>query len=125
MFILYKSVDMQEILYLLGVLSFPLKLNGNGGMISLNCTLCISLQNMLDMPNMKLPLLLAIHFAHGYICNCTICSRAFGLLHRNKHYLILSYLIDNIKIINTDEIEFIIFWLILLKPYEGKAGYCV
>ena len=49
--------------------------------------LCISLQKSLDMDKS-----LTIHFAYGYICNCNVCSRASGLLHRNKHYLIISYI---------------------------------
>ena len=95
MSILHTCVDMQEILAIVKCtfISFEAKWKWWYDLTRLyiDRILCISLHNMLDMLNMKLSLFLTLHFEHGYtcICNCTICLRAFGLLHRNKPFLIL------------------------------------
>ena len=67
------------------------KLSYDTYLCSFEGVLCISLQKFVDMDNYldAYHKSLTLHFAYGYICNCSTCSRASGLLHRNKHYIIM------------------------------------
>ena len=54
---------------------------------------------------------------HRFACSCicSICSRAVGLLHLNKHYLILSYLILSYLILSYLILSYLILSYLILS----------